>query len=372
MKLSSARCLPRQWPRNGRLAAIAAALAAVSALGAGAALGDKPSPVGLKTEAIAVTAKPIAGFDKADPTKTRFGKLTWRGGMVLTSPSSNFGGWSGLAMDPDGKRFLAISDAGTWMLGTLDYTAGGQPSAVTSARLGPLLARNGKTLSRGRDRDAEGVALEKGTLAKGEVLISFERNHRIGRFGVGPDGVSAPTGYIPLPSAADAMTGNGGLEAIAVLKGGPNKGSLVAISERLRDRHGDHQGWLWVKGKPQGFTITNGGDFDVTDAAPLPDGSLLVLERRFRWSEGVKARLRLIRRSELRPGARIVGETLLRADLNNEIDNMEGLAAHVGAGGEIIITMISDNNFNEVLQRTVLLQFALDGAVLASASGTTP
>lgn len=43
-----------------------------------------------------------------------------------------------------------------------------------------------------------------------------------------------------------------------------------------------------------------------------------------------------------------------------------------GAGGEIIITMISDNNFNPVLQRTVLLQFALDGAVLASASGPAP
>ena len=34
--------------------------------------------------------------------------------------------------------------------------------------------------------------------------------------------------------------------------------------------------------RPRQFTLTNDGDFDVTDTAPLPDGGLLVLERRFR------------------------------------------------------------------------------------------
>ena len=372
MQLSSPPGSLRSSPQLGRLATLAVVLAGVCGLGTGAALGDKPSPVGIKPEAITVQAHPITAFDKADPERTRFGKLTWRGGLVLTSSSPNFGGWSGLAMDPYGKQFLSVSDAGTWMSGTIDHAADGRPTGISSARLGPLLGLNGKTLTRGRDRDAESVALASGTIAKGDVLISFERHHRIGRFGIGPKGVTAPTGYIPLPPTADGMSKNGGLEAIEVLKGGPYKGSLVAISEALRDRHGNHQGWLWVDGKPKSFTITNDGDFDVTDAAALPDGSLLVLERRFRWSEGVKARLRLIRKGELKPGARIIGETLLRADLNYEIDNMEGLGVNVGAGGEIIVTMISDNNFNPVLQRTVLLQFALDGAVLASASGTTP
>ena len=36
------------------------------------------------------------------------------------------------------------------------------------------------------------------------------------------------------------------------------------------------------------------------------------------------------------------------------------------AAGEIIVTMISDDNFNKGLQRTLLLQFALDGGDLAS------
>ena len=69
---------------------------------------------------------------------------------------------------------------------------------------------------------------------------------------------------------------------------GPYKGSLVAFAESLHDDAGDHTGWIWIKGKPSEFHLTNVDDFDVTDAAALPDGGLLVLERRFRWSEGVK------------------------------------------------------------------------------------
>ena len=38
---------------------------------------------------------------------------------------------------------------------------------------------------------------------------------------------------------------------------------------------------------------------------------------------------------------------------------MEGLAVHRGAGGETIVSMISDDNFNHCLQRTMLLQFTL-------------
>jgi hypothetical protein len=163
------------------------------------------------------------------------------------------------------------------------------------------------------------------------------------------------------------MKSNKGLEAIATVRAGPNRGALVAFAEHLPDAAGDHTGWLWVKGKPVEIHLTNPGDYDVTDAAGLPDGGLLVLERRFRWSEGVKSRLRLIRRDELNPTVRIDAETIFEANLNQEIDNMEGLAVHAGAGGEIIVTMISDDNFNHLLQRTLLLQFAIESSDLARA-----
>ena len=55
------------------------------------------------------------------------------------------------------------------------------------------------------------------------------------------------------------------------------------------------------------------------------------------------------------------GETLLEADLAHEIDNMEGLAISRDASGTAILTLISDDNFNTALQRTLLLQFAYPG-----------
>ena len=47
--------------------------------------------------------------------------------------------------------------------------------------------------------------------------------------------------------------------------------------------------------------------------------------------------------------------------MHYEIDNLEGLSAHRGAGGAggaTVLTLVSDDNFS-FIQRTLLLQFAL-------------
>ncbi len=51
---------------------------------------------------IDVHATPIATFDNHDPTRTRFGALEFRGGLVLTSSYEAFGGISALKVEPDG------------------------------------------------------------------------------------------------------------------------------------------------------------------------------------------------------------------------------------------------------------------------------
>jgi hypothetical protein len=111
------------------------------------------------------------------------------------------------------------------------------------------------------------------------------------------------------------------------------------------------------------------GEFDVTGAAGLPDGGILVLERRFRWLEGVRMRLRRVKAGDIRAGAVLAGEVLLEADMGSEIDNMEGIAVHRGARGETVITLVSDDNFNSILQRNLLLQFAL---IEPSRAASTP
>ena len=155
------------------------------------------------------------------------------------------------------------------------------------------------------------------------------------------------------------MKGNAGIEAMTVISGGPHQGAVIAYSERFPDPDGNHVGWLWIDGEPQRLGLRSLGGFDLTDVAALPDGSLIMLERRFRWTEGVRMQLRLIRAAEVSPGRMADGDVLLTADLTSEIDNMEGLTVHRDASGATVLTLVSDDNFNPILQRTILLQFSL-------------
>jgi hypothetical protein len=133
----------------------------------------------------------------------------------------------------------------------------------------------------------------------------------------------------------------------------------VALAERYTRGSGYHTGWIWTRGQPQRFQLQDIDGFNITDAAGLPDGGLLVLERYFRWTSGVHMRIRRLAAAEIGPGARLTGHTVMQADSGYEIDNMEGLAVHRGARGETVVSLLSDNNFRNFLQRTVLLQFTL-------------
>ncbi|MEP0321881.1 esterase-like activity of phytase family protein, partial [Bauldia litoralis] len=106
------------------------------------------------------------------------------------------------------------------------------------------------------------------------------------------------------------------------------------------------------------FLIESAGNYGITDAAFLPDGDLLVLERSLRFPFGFTMRLRRIAGQDLAPGATVDGEILVEADLRYQIDNMEGLAVGRNEVGETIIAIVSDDN-ESPLQRTLLLYFAL-------------
>ncbi len=69
-------------------------------------------------------------------------------------------------------------------------------------------------------------------------------------------------------------------------------------------------------------------------------------------------RIRRIDGAAIKPGVTVDGTVLIEASGGYQIDNMEGLAVRQTADGEIVLDLISDDNQN-LLQRTVLLQFAL-------------
>jgi hypothetical protein len=344
--------------RRGLLGGLAAG--ACVALARPAVAQHEPNDALSSVQPIEVTARPIVHFDRSRPDARRFGGLEFRGGLVLSSPEPHFGGWSGIATAADGSSVLAVSDAGSWLGAELAYRDSA-PSGLTRARIGPLLAVGARPLRDKREQDAEAVALVEGTLARGTVLVGFERLHRIGRFPVRDGHLQAPSGYLRLPREAARMPANQGLEALAAIQSGPLQGSLVAFAERFTRGSGYHTGWLWVRGEPHRIQLRDIDGFNITDAAGLPDGGLLVLERHYRFTTGVKMRIRRLQPAEIAPGARLTGQTLLEADSGFEIDNMEGMAVHRGPRGEAVVTLVSDDNFNRFLQRTVLLQFTLLG-----------
>jgi hypothetical protein len=339
----------------------AAAIAGLLAIAAAWAQ-VKPDTAGLEVEAIEVEARPLASFSR-DGTAPDLGKLAWRGGLVLTSNSPQFGGWSGLLLSDDGKNLVAISDAGTWMTADLAYD-GDRPQGLTSVRVGPTLGPDDEHLTKGKDRDSEGIALASGTLAKGTAYVSFERNARIGLYDLDEKGLGTMRSLLSMPKHAKRM-GNDGIEAMTLLRTGPDAGALVAFAESPLAGETEHRGWIWIDGRPEGFTVSGIGDYGITDAASLDDGSVLILERRFRMTDGVKIRLRRLAADGLKPGGVAAGEVLLDADGTREIDNLEGLALSKDAHGETVITIVSDDNFNHLFQRTLLLQFTLKDAPAA-------
>lgn len=307
---------------------------------------------------VEVTARRIESYQRGGGSSKQFGRLEFRGGLLLSSSDERFGGFSGIIVAPDGRHLLAISDQGHWLSGEINY-AGKSPSGIGKARIGPILSLSGRPLTRKRDADAEEIALLSGTLKTGVALVAFERNRRIAQHTVLNGALGKPTKILPLPAAARRTKSNTGLEAVTVLRGGPFRGAIIAFAEDLRDANDHHTGWLLGRGAPKQLAFKDIGGFALTGAASLDDGSVLILERRFRMSEGVRMRLRLIPADELKPGRVMEGETLIFSDMSYEIDNMEAVAVHKAPGGETVITIMSDDNYNKFLQRNLLLQFTL-------------
>ena len=302
--------------------------------------------------AIEIRAQPIPAFDIRDPSRRQFGLLEFRGGLALRSAHRNFGGLSAIRVAADGGNFIAVSDKGQWLRGRIVYQ-GSRPSGIADAEMAPILGADGQPLTSRGWYDAEAIAEDGGTL-----YVGFERVHRIVRFNYGQHGLLARGQPIPVPPGLRSLPSNKGIEGLVfVPKGSPLAGTLIAISERGLDRAGNITAFLIGGSSPGAFAVKRSDSYDTSDAALLPGGDMLLLERKFTWTGGLSVRIRRVALAEIKPGALVDGPILLEADLGYEIDNMEGMSVHKN-GGETVITLISDDNFL-IFQRTLLLQFTL-------------
>ena len=303
---------------------------------------------------IEINATPISYFDHRDRDLRRFGKLEFRGGLQLTSPSREFGGLSALRMEPDGSRFIAVTDTGRWLRGRLVYS-GSAPTGIAEPEMAPMLGSDGKHLVARGWSDTEAIAEDAGA-----IYVGIERVHRIVKYDFAKNGFQSRAALISVPPVFQGVPSNKGIEALAfVPKGSPLAGTLIAITEAALDVSGNVRAFLLNGPSPGAFSIKRAEDFDITDCALLPGGDLLLLERRFSWLRSA-VRIRRIAAADLRPGALVDASVVFYAELSQQIDNFEGLGVHRAASGETVITLVSDDNFSP-LQRTLLMQFTLTG-----------
>ena len=254
---------------------------------------------------------------------------------------------------PKGERFISISDKGSWFTGRIVYH-GREMTGLDDVEAAPLLGPDGRPITARGWFDSESIALDGPY-----VYIGLERVNQVLRFDFSKGFTRSRGEVVPMPPAAKKLPYNKGLETLVMVpKGLPLAGTLIAISERGLDREGNLIAFLIGGPTPGQFSVRRSDNFDVSDAVLLPAGDLLVLERRFSWLAGVAIRIRRIALTSLAPGAVVDGPSIFEADLGNEVDNMEGIDAHVTPEGDTVLTMVSDDNFS-LIQRTLLLQFTL-------------
>lgn len=324
-----------------RTLAVAALAASVAAAAPAAALANAGS--------IEISAVPVP-LNPDDHMQERVDRLRYRGGVELSSSNILFGGLSGLDVTADGKKLIAMSDNGRWVSATLLYDKHSNLTGATDGVMKPIKRARGYTRP-GNWRDAESIARD----GAGGYFVSFERQHRIWHYRTPPkdpfDAVPVP---LPGPKDIEDQPNNGGIEGLVRLC----DRRLFAISEQAAADEDAVKAWVFDGKRWKNLRYSTTEDFQPTGAAVLPNCNVIVVERSFSISRGVRCRIVVIPAKDVRPDATVRGEEVARFAPPVTVDNMEGIAARKGDNGEPIVYLVSDNNFSP-LQRTILLMFEL-------------
>lgn len=297
-----------------------------------------------QAEPIEVTAV-AKQFNTEDPAQDRVGRLLWRTTLELESPDTRFGGFSGLLVSGDGRQLLAVSDKGHWLKADLDSNGAGTPTGLSGAELFPLRDESGAELGTQKERgDAEGLA--RG--ADRRLLVSFERDHRILAY---TDPTSAAE---VLPTDFGLTAGsNEGVEGLESLRGG----DLLALVEGAAGAPG--RGFLRHNGVWSPLAYQRSRSLLPVGATAAQDGRVYVVERSWSMIGGLEIRVVRLAAGSVAPGAELKPEVLAAMTPPLLIDNFEAIAARVTPGGETLLYLLSDDNFNPV-QRTLLTVFAVE------------
>ena len=299
--------------------------------------GPLPPPAPPASAALTTARVPL---DSENPGRRQVGALLFRRGWDLDSSDPRFGGIS--AMHIEGGQVTAISDAGVLLHFALPADRG-----PTGLHVQPLLGAEDEAKA---NRDSEAMLI-----SGDRAWIALERHNGVARFRRSDWRFEAAA----QPEAMRRWRGNSGAEGMVRLE----DGRFLLFSEG-RDNGDPFSDVALFEGDPAeagtaavALRYRRIPGFRVTDAALLPDGRLLVLNRRLSLFQGVAAKLVVIDLGRLSAGTVLEGREIadLRPPLT--VDNMEALSV-AREGGRTIVRIASDDNFM-ALQRTLLLEFEL-------------
>jgi len=233
-----------------------------------------------------------------------------------------------------GGGFVTVSDVGDLARGSLMLDRRGRLIGLDGLRVRRLTLTDGSLISQKAEGDAEGLAVT----SNGDLLVSFERDHRIWNYGPltalrSPQAVRRPD----FPFAE-----NDGMEGLAA----SGEGWRVA---------GESGGvWDCVPARctvvtPPPATPLLEGDYRITGMDRDPAGGWFVVQRSWRAPIDVRARVRRMAQDGT------LGPVLIELKLPGTTDNFEGIAAE-RRGDRTRLYILSDDNFNAV-QRTMMLAF---------------
>jgi hypothetical protein len=291
-----------------------------------------------------MTAEQVA-LDPSDPGRTRVGALTYLGGVVLHGPGPAFGGFS--SMTVVGDRFTLLNDGGLWVR----FRMGGdwKPREMEFGDLpdGPY---NGW---RKQSRDSESMTRDPA----GRVWVGFEFNNQIWRY----DPTLTRAEEQARPPAIKNWDENGGAESMVRL----HDGRFVVLSETTMTKDGRGRIGLLFPDDPTeddtppvSFGYAPPAGYDPSDATQLPDGRLIVVNRRFSLPGLFTAKLTLIDPRKIAPGALLRGPVIAAFASPLLHDNFEALAV-TQEGKDVILWMASDDN-QQIWEQSLLLKFRVE------------
>ena len=193
--------------------------------------------------------------------------------------------------------------------------------------------------------------------ATGRRWVGFENFNQIWRYAPG----FTRAERVAAPRTMAKWYANGGPESLVRRR----DGSFVAISEVAPRHSRGRRAVVVFAGDPtvrstQAFTAwyRPPRGYDVSDAAELPDGRLIVVNRRFEPPYRFVAKLTVVDARALRPGATVTGREVATLAPPLIHDNFEGVAVTREAGATILWLVSDDNQI--LLQRSLLLKFRIN------------